>query len=112
MCPDPSPAEADPPGVAVVRRPASVSGHVRSATGQPIASALVTIGEMRLVTNAEGAFNLANLEPGSYKVQITAAGYEAASQSVRLDPGEAERINVVLRPATGSPKPQFQLKQR
>jgi uncharacterized membrane protein len=77
---------------------------VRNQSGLPVASALVTIGPVKVRTNADGVFSAANVEPGSYTIQVVANGYLSASQPVALDPGKDGRVDIVLR-AANAPNP-------
>jgi hypothetical protein len=62
----------------------AVQGHVKSASGEPIANAHVTAGEDRAAdTAADGTFRIAEVTPGKVRVSVKATGFDDAS--VELD---------------------------
>ena len=83
-------------------RTASVSGRVVDQTGAVVQHAAIAVRrlstgiERRVDTNEEGAFLLADLQPGDYEVGATSAGFAAALQRVSLRPGET-RLRFELR---------------
>jgi uncharacterized GH25 family protein len=61
--------------------PGHIAGTVKDAsTGNPIAGANVTTNGHFDITDANGYFNITNVQAGTYNVTASAAGYEASSQ--------------------------------
>jgi hypothetical protein len=78
----------------------SISGIVTDPSGAAVASAALSVvsldtnATVRAVTTGTGEYNAPNLQPGIYRVEITAAGFKrfvqqnvvvAASTTIRLD---------------------------
>lgn len=82
----------------------SVRGTVTDENGNPIAGATVIVTHVpsgtasRQTTDAAGGFNAAGLRLGGpFNVEVSASGYEAASQEIGfLTAGQAQRISVAL----------------
>ncbi|MDQ3255315.1 MAG: carboxypeptidase-like regulatory domain-containing protein, partial [Acidobacteriota bacterium] len=81
---------------------ASIRGAVSDATEKPVSG--VTINLTRQGTNAtravqsdsDGRFVIAQLPPGSYRLQVESAGYKRHVQSVELLVNQEQRIDVQL----------------
>jgi len=64
-----------------------ISGRVASASGQPVANAVVNLvnnndgSSRRVLTAADGTFTVMNLVPGTYRVEVESAGYKRATQN-------------------------------
>lgn len=52
-----------------------VTGLVRAATGQPVAGALVGIGETTATTGQDGRYHLTDLPTGEITIHVSAAGF-------------------------------------
>jgi carboxypeptidase family protein len=84
----------------------TIRGRVRDRAGAPVAGASVSIYPMRrmlreihqAVSEADGNFVLAGVEPGSYRMNAGAAGYAGMERSVD---GGADKVDLVLSPAGG-----------
>ena len=82
----------------------SVRGEVVDQSGTPIAGATVTVTHTpsgttsTQTTDASGGFNAAGLRIGGpVTVEVTADGFETASQEIGfLNAGQAQRISVAL----------------
>ena len=75
-----------------------VAGHVRTATGAPLAGVRVTLHGHSAATSstgAEGAFAL-NAPPGDYQLSAQVQGYVAASVDVKLD--RDSTVDITLEP--------------
>lgn len=89
--------------LALTPLPGSVLGTVSdSTTTLAISGATVSINNGTTTTDANGAYNLANLTEGSYSLTISASGYFTQTQSVTVQPGSATRRDVALVPLTGT----------
>jgi hypothetical protein len=82
------------PLVAITK--ATVAGRVQTQAGQPLAAAQITVGDAKGQTDAQGQFSVAGLAPGQYTVTVSAIGYLKQTRSVTLDPGETEKLVVVM----------------
>jgi hypothetical protein len=85
------------------RMSASISGTVTDPSGGVIPSARVTAtnagnGAVTTVeTNAEGFYEIRNLEPGSYRVTVEMTGFQSYEQTeITLQAGQPRTINVSL----------------
>lgn len=88
---------------ATAQEPASVSGYVRDAsTGETLLQANVVIeGTGRgAATNNAGFYTIQELAPGAYTFVVSYVGYQSRSVDVKLEVGEARRLNVELVPAS------------
>lgn len=75
-------------GVASAQTTGSITGVVTDgASGKPVVGAVVVAtspaapGEQTAVTDAKGAFTIANLPPGKYALQATVEGYKPETRS-------------------------------
>jgi hypothetical protein len=119
LCPDSSPARALEGALAgrlrqVEPRAGAIQGRVTDGAGAPVVAALVELlpgtggggagatraGAERVLaattTNANGAYRLAGVAPGSYRVRVQQLGYEPQTVELRLAAGELLRHDVVL----------------
>jgi hypothetical protein len=83
----------------------AIRGRVRDGAGQPIAAANITGYRARSmagpypvqsISEADGSFVLAGLQPGSYRVNAAAPGYAGADRPIEAG---AEKVELVLSPA-------------
>jgi hypothetical protein len=76
---------------------AAIRGAVKYPWGK-VRNASVTAGEISVVSDNGGSYEIAPLDPGSYSVEARAPfpGYEAATQSVELVAGEAKVVDFYL----------------
>lgn len=80
----------------------SVSGRVTDSLGNPIADASVklTPGNKGTSTNKDGAFNIANVGPGSYTLEISIVGYKVVTRNIVVSENEPLRLGgITLRVA-------------
>ena len=78
----------------------SIHGVIKDFnTGALIANCQVSLapGGKSSVTGADGIFEFSELEPGSYTVSFSKAGYEEASKTVSVTSGETSSINITLK---------------
>jgi thermitase len=75
----------------------AISGRVTDgSTGLAIAGAAVSNGSASVLTDVTGSYTLANLAPGSYTVNASAAGYTGASQSISVTSGQTATAGFTL----------------
>jgi hypothetical protein len=83
---------------------ASLNGSVHDATGAPIGGATVDILDAsnnttsHTLADSHGQFIAAELPPGSYRITVSAPGFQKEQRSVTLDPGQPEQIDIPLLP--------------
>jgi hypothetical protein len=82
---------------------ASLTGIVTDSTGAVHTSAAVTITNMgtgivtKTVTNEQGIFLAPSLQPGVYRVEISASGFKSYQvPSILLEAGQRRRLDVTL----------------
>lgn len=86
----------------------SVSGTVTDATGAVVSNATVTLtnnatGAIRTtVTNSHGEYAMTQLVPGTYTVNIAAAGFATAKESVKVTVGSSNTVAAKLAVAGGN----------
>src|SRR5215472_6236052 len=79
-----------------------ISGSVLDAQRLPIAGATIELtaastgAVRRVVTNQQGIFEAPALLPDEYELKTQAAGFAAATQSVRLEVGQKLAVEVAL----------------
>jgi protocatechuate 3,4-dioxygenase beta subunit len=83
----------------------AIRGRVRDASGRPISGANIIGQQARsmpapyptpALSETDGSFVLAGLQPGSYRVSVTAQGYAGADRPIEAG---AEKVDLVLSPA-------------
>ena len=80
-----------------------VGGHVRDASGAPIAHAQVFVVGTSLgaVTNVTGAYSIDSVPVGTYTVRAQFIGYTpAVLPNIQVRAGQAVAVDIVLQPAT------------
>jgi outer membrane protein assembly factor BamB/subtilisin family serine protease len=79
----------------------SVSGTVRSATGEPVAGATITgtgILDWTATTGEDGSYTAGDLLEGDYQVTVTADGFLPAGATVTITAATPATLDVTLRP--------------
>jgi Carboxypeptidase regulatory-like domain len=74
---------------------ASIIGTVKDQSGAAVAGSAVTAGATATVTDGQGRFRFDGLKPGSYKVQVTAANFEAWERTVTAGDKAVELVIVL-----------------
>jgi hypothetical protein len=71
-------------------------------TGEPIVSAIVQLQENRqgAYTDDRGFYSINNVANGTYKLLSYFIGYDSTFQTVTLEKGELQNINIYLNPAS------------
>jgi len=77
---------------------ASLSGKVTGANDQPIPGVTVYVLNTNVgaATDANGAFVLGSLPPGTYKVQISAIGYATQERTITFGDSASEALTIAL----------------
>jgi Carboxypeptidase regulatory-like domain/TonB-dependent Receptor Plug Domain/TonB dependent receptor len=81
---------------------ATVTGTVRDSSGAVVPGATVTARNVATnvasesVTDAQGAYQIGALIPGSYSVDVTLAGFQKTMRKVDLDVGQRSRVDFTL----------------
>ena len=87
-------------GNAAAQGGASIHGMVIVPTGAPVPQASVTVegakGGQAASTNQNGEYNVRGLEAGTYKITITAPGYDAFEVAITLEAGPTQEVDAVL----------------
>jgi hypothetical protein len=82
----------------------TVRGRVTNETGQAVSAATVTARnvergvERSTLTNAEGVYVLAGVQPGSYEMTVETLGYSAQPRTVRVLIGQSLTVDLQLQP--------------
>lgn len=80
----------------------SIVGVVTDPTGAVVINAKVVIANagtgqtLNLTTNSAGAFSSGPLDPGNYKVQVSAKGFSSVSQTLTVQVGNIASFNAKL----------------
>jgi hypothetical protein len=94
------------PNRVVTERFAELRGRVRDAAGDPVAEAQVElrggnfVRGLSLLTDAEGEFQVANIQSGDYTMQVAAPGFQTTERPLPVRPEGASRsvtVNIELR---------------
>lgn len=79
---------------------AKVSGEVKDAESEEgLSNVEITVEETgeTATTDDEGSFELENLEPGSYTIQVNSEGYEEHSETIEVTEDGSEELEISLR---------------
>ncbi|MGV3707277.1 MAG: carboxypeptidase regulatory-like domain-containing protein [Gemmatimonas sp.] len=76
-----------------------IRGHVVSATGEPLAFAVVTIVQLdrQQFSNAQGRFVFVDLPAGSYRITVRQLGYTPAVVEVAVAANAAQDVTVAMK---------------
>ena len=94
--------------VAAAPRFGRLAGSIRDAdTGEPLPYANVLLADARTgtSTNESGLFSFASLLTGPHHLVVTYVGYETATDSIWIAPGEHEHVRIALKSAESSLAP-------
>jgi hypothetical protein len=96
-------------------RPGGVGGHVRTAGGEPVMGALVSIAKsghsrgainrhvhiaLRTITDSSGHFLMRGVRAGSHRVVATKSGVGKAGKSVHIRAGAVRSVEIKLAAGT------------
>src|SRR5690348_7358557 len=82
-------------------------GVVRDASGARIAAAAISVrrldsGEQRRAkSDSRGEFQIGDLKPGVYRIQVSSAGFAEAQSDVNVLVSATQEVAVVLQPVRG-----------
>ncbi len=81
----------------------TVLGTVTTTSGRPLTGVTVTLlapsGRYRSTTDPAGRFTVLGVTPDTYAIKAELGGYEPASITIVVIPGEHEEVALVLRPS-------------
>jgi TonB-dependent receptor len=79
-------------------RRGSISGHATDTNNDPLVGARVEVQPTgrEVVTDAQGAFVIADVAPGSYTLNISYVGFTTLSMPVTVAAGAAAKVDAVL----------------
>ncbi len=83
-------------------RPGSLSGHLTDGAGRPVSGAAMRLlssalpGDRLMVTDGGGAFRFVLLQPGSYAVQASKAGFLPLRASFIVQEGRERKVQLTL----------------
>ncbi len=83
-----------------VENTGAIFGVVATADGAALPGSIVRVvgTDRAATTDAKGEYRMAGLAPGSYTLQAVRVGYDAATETVTLGPGEQVEVNFTLEP--------------
>lgn len=99
---------AAPPAAAAAASPSTgeLTGLVLSKAGTPLSGAhVMTDDGHKVVTGADGLFDLEKLPAGPHQVYISRIEYRPGQGQVHIAAGETRRLEVVLSPKSEAPAP-------
>lgn len=76
---------------------ASLAGQIKTNTGEPISAATVRIQNLNqgAVSDQNGNFQINNLKPGTYTVQLQAIGFQSQKKQVTITAGQKTSLTFV-----------------
>jgi len=77
-------------------RGGGLEGRVIDQTGRALASAEVSVNRARATTDADGAWRIAPLEAGTYRIVVRRLGYRPSTQDVAVEAGRTTQVAFVL----------------
>ncbi|THU33574.1 TonB-dependent receptor [Niastella caeni] len=88
-------------GFHAVSQQATVKGIVKNEKGDTLTSASVFIPGRKIgtVSTSTGQYELVNLAPGTYSVQVSSVGYESITKKINVAAGETQSLNFILKEA-------------
>jgi subtilase family serine protease len=80
----------------------SLSGKITDGTGAGVPNAVIVITDstnrsQRIVTSADGSFTVANLAPGTYRVEVESNGFRrAGARSIDIAADRPSQVEVTI----------------
>ncbi len=89
------------PSSPVASRYGAVIGTISDVDGLPLPGALVSIDKLKVkaVSDAEGRFKLANIQPGTYKLKVHYVGFAPVETTAVVKAGQTAEVRFELREA-------------
>ena len=80
----------------------SLAGHITDPAGAVLQGARVELQPLGsvFISNAQGEYTFVNLPPGSYTLNVSYVGFEAASQQGTVVAGQTKLVDVVMKVAS------------
>lgn len=92
-------AQAAPAALSEAVQPGVVRGTVLSKeTGEPLAYAIIKIESLGIeqFTNRQGRFNLIQIKPGKYRINVRQLGYSPANIDITVSANSGQDVNVQM----------------
>ena len=84
-------------GMAFASTFGTVQGKVTDASGQPVAGVKLSLaGEGTVTTDKSGSYILDGVDPGTYQMEATKAGYQKSTVSVTVIQDVPQEVDVTL----------------
>lgn len=76
----------------------SVKGTIVSSDGQPVPYVTVSLNDVRVsvVANENGDFELLNIKPGEYQLEVSATGMQPKTMNIKIEAGKNAALTVVM----------------
>lgn len=86
-------------GFQAISQVAAVKGIVKNEKGDTLTAASVFVKGKKIgtVTTSTGEYELVNLAPGAYTVQVSLIGYEPATKKITVAAGETQSLDFILK---------------
>ena len=78
-------------------QPSNLQGYVLDAQGQPI-TAQLELDTFKITSSPDGSYKFSDLQPQTYQLKVSAAGYSTQTQSLSLQANETRLLNITLTP--------------
>ncbi len=81
----------------VIEEKGSIHGTITdSETGEVIPGVTVDLGEISIISDENGEFNISELEPGPYYISVSKEGFSSGNVTVTVVPGKIMFANITL----------------
>lgn len=94
-----APAEVEddgPPDIITKDGTGAISGVVVTAAIVPIEGATVAMNDQEAMTDVDGAFSFADLDPGLYVMEVSAPQFETIQSTADVRADETSKVRIVL----------------
>lgn len=78
--------------------PGTIKGTVVSSDGKPVPYVTVSLNNVKVsvIANEDGGFELLNVKPGEYQLEVSATGMQPQLMNVKVDGGNVAKLKVVM----------------